>query len=299
MANKSLMGAVCASLFSVVTLAIQPAFALSFQTDAFRDTSSGTASDPQGPATTGSILSEVLVPFSDASDAFFSGGQGFARGAANDTGAGAVGVDSAFFSGDPAINTLTATSILTSEITNTTGGVVPFAYDFFLPGPTLTISDFAGLADTDDPTIEVFFDFRVLLDFGSGFGPASIVSQGLLTGGIAGHTLGTAGTDPLGSTFFVDGTFPNNIFGYQFDDLNGSVTGFLADGATVGVRSEMFLRLRGPGFETGGAANIGDPLDLSAGAFSGTLSIVPVPAAVWLFGSGLIGLIGIARRKKS
>ena len=28
------------------------------------------------------------------------------------------------------------------------------------------------------------------------------------------------------------------------------------------------------------------------------LTVVPVPAAVWLFGSGLIGLIGIARRKK-
>lgn len=28
-------------------------------------------------------------------------------------------------------------------------------------------------------------------------------------------------------------------------------------------------------------------------------SVVPVPAAVWLFGSGLLGLIGIARRKKS
>ena len=27
--------------------------------------------------------------------------------------------------------------------------------------------------------------------------------------------------------------------------------------------------------------------------------VVPVPAAFWLFGSGLIGLIGIARRKKS
>ena len=26
---------------------------------------------------------------------------------------------------------------------------------------------------------------------------------------------------------------------------------------------------------------------------------VPVPAAVWLFGSGLIGLVGIARRKKA
>jgi hypothetical protein len=28
-------------------------------------------------------------------------------------------------------------------------------------------------------------------------------------------------------------------------------------------------------------------------------TLVPVPASVWLFGSGLIGLIGIARRKKS
>ena len=28
-------------------------------------------------------------------------------------------------------------------------------------------------------------------------------------------------------------------------------------------------------------------------------SAVPVPAAVWLFGSGLLGLIGIARRKKA
>ena len=29
------------------------------------------------------------------------------------------------------------------------------------------------------------------------------------------------------------------------------------------------------------------------------VSIVPVPAAVWLFGSGLIGLVGVARRKKA
>ena len=28
-------------------------------------------------------------------------------------------------------------------------------------------------------------------------------------------------------------------------------------------------------------------------------TVVPVPAAVWLFGSGLLGLIGISRRKKS
>lgn len=30
-----------------------------------------------------------------------------------------------------------------------------------------------------------------------------------------------------------------------------------------------------------------------------TVSAVPVPAAVWLFGSGLVGLIGIARRRRT
>ncbi len=30
-----------------------------------------------------------------------------------------------------------------------------------------------------------------------------------------------------------------------------------------------------------------------------SVSAVPIPAAVWLFGSGLLGLIGVARRKKA
>lgn len=34
-------------------------------------------------------------------------------------------------------------------------------------------------------------------------------------------------------------------------------------------------------------------------SFEGTVSTVPVPAAAWLFGSGLIGLIGITKHKKS
>ena len=31
----------------------------------------------------------------------------------------------------------------------------------------------------------------------------------------------------------------------------------------------------------------------------GDVATVPVPAAVWLFGSGLLGLVGVARRKAS
>ena len=31
--------------------------------------------------------------------------------------------------------------------------------------------------------------------------------------------------------------------------------------------------------------------------YDGDVSAVPIPAAVWLFGSGLLGLIGVARKK--
>lgn len=46
-----------------------------------------------------------------------------------------------------------------------------------------------------------------------------------------------------------------------------------------------------------GATGIGINPAFIAG--SAQISAVPVPAAVWLFGSGLIGLVGIARRKRS
>ena len=42
-----------------------------------------------------------------------------------------------------------------------------------------------------------------------------------------------------------------------------------------------------------------DLLDATAGHFLVRASVVPVPAAVWLFGSGLLGLVGMARRKQS
>jgi len=37
----------------------------------------------------------------------------------------------------------------------------------------------------------------------------------------------------------------------------------------------------------------------SGNAIMTNVAVVPVPAAVWLFGSGLLGLVGVARRKKA
>lgn len=65
---------------------------------------------------------------------------------------------------------------------------------------------------------------------------------------------------------------------------------------------------------SGGGACNGNSLGMAGGPFPGSMptfngttaddfpvsggSAVPVPAAVWLFGSGLMGLVGVARRRK-
>lgn len=66
-------------------------------------------------------------------------------------------------------------------------------------------------------------------------------------------------------------------------------------------RSKTLLSLEGTGILTGAGF---DPTDatwtfstISATGYSMSVATVPVPAAVWLFGSGLLGLVGVARRK--
>ena len=58
-----------------------------------------------------------------------------------------------------------------------------------------------------------------------------------------------------------------------------------------------------PGYDFGNGhfaeLSVGDQDVLSWAVRDGDVSAVPVPAAVWLFGSGLLGLVGVARRKKS
>jgi hypothetical protein len=96
------------------------------------------------------------------------------------------------------------------------------------------------------------------------------------------HMGGTSGTSEQGDQT-VDGVLLTNVTGDMWTD-----TEIDADHAYT-----FFFRL-------GSQHNFLKTVTTNGWAVRvGDVSAVPVPAAVWLFGSGLLGLIGVARRKKA
>jgi hypothetical protein len=84
----------------------------------------------------------------------------------------------------------------------------------------------------------------------------------------------------FGASTLTGGTFDNSI-------LQANSTTALTSGATLTQFSTAGLN---GAFVSALGSEIGSP---------GTISAVPVPAAVWLFGSALIGMTSFARKKKS
>ena len=118
---------------------------------------------------------------------------------------------------------------------------------------------------------------------------------------------------------------------YTIDFQNSSVSIIFGSAITAtatqlqfdfSVAGDNYLLFQGPGPEdnnwcletSGGCSGTGDIREVIGTSNQGPVAqsvfynvtdkivfaqVVPVPAAVWLFGSGLLGLVGIARRKKS
>jgi hypothetical protein len=115
-----------------------------------------------------------------------------------------------------------------------------------------------------------------------------------------------------GSTLFNNPSEAGDVVFFAFEEL-GLGGSYAFDGVTVmvgtsgalsAVTGDLFVSGDGSAgdpmffdilFSDAAAFDMADTLTMSA-EFSST-SAVPVPAAVWLFGSGLLGLVGIARRK--
>ena len=80
---------------------------------------------------------------------------------------------------------------------------------------------------------------------------------------------------------------------------NSWISASFGNGAALGTASTMYMAAtNGAGNAALGNTYLGGMLDVMAnGNITVTNSAVPVPAAVWLFGSGLLGLLGIGRRR--
>ena len=264
------------------------ALAVTFATDAHIDG----ISDPQGPATIGTLTSQVL-DFT-ASDFEFAG-PALAGATANDSGGAALGVEGIFFFGQPFVP-MDASTTFADQFTNTTGIAQNYVYDFQISGASLAIADYAGMSNTVLPHPNSMFEIGVTasVDGNDDF----INSTATLAGGILSHNLATGGSDPLGSTFYSDPS--GNIFGYDFDTLNGQFTGVILPGDTLTIMADLSVSVETPGFETGGAAYIGDPFNTSIpGGFSSNLIITPVPEMeTWAMMMAGIGFMGWRLRRK-
>lgn len=130
-----------------------------------------------------------------------------------------------------------------------------------------------------------FNSVGTLGDFGTGW-----------MSGTNGNLLETLGYANSGIDM-INGGFGESIFNGAHDVSSSNVF----ENGITGTVSEGYAQLvfhdLQPGWYvifTGGTNHAS-----GGGLYDVTVSAVPVPAAVWLFGSGLLGLAGIARRKRS
>jgi hypothetical protein len=90
--------------------------------------------------------------------------------------------------------------------------------------------------------------------------------------------------------FMGTGSDRTEIFTFSVTGIDDDTVYSYAIGSTLNPSSGEFFSARIAGFDmTNG---------VESAVFAGSTP-VPVPAAVWLFGSGLLGLVGIARRRRA
>ena len=114
------------------------------------------------------------------------------------------------------------------------------------------------------------------------------------TGLVGFPTSSTAVYDPFYAEF-VNGTFAGYIRGVQPGALDALGIVHLSFGTdSHGYTSNLFFYGLNRHFShnPGGSAVVGPPL------VTGPPPAVPIPAAVWLFGTALIGFVGMSRRTK-
>lgn len=223
---------------------------------------------------------------------------GSAIAASDQSGNSAVAVEGVFADAYGRFDMSATTSGLFTY-TNTSANTINFTYNFDIMGGEVAFADYAGISDSDYLSLNALTSASVSIVYSNGQLSDNFQITANLKGGSQGSVFDLYSEDnSVTANYFTDGS---SIFGYRLSDYAGLMSGSLGAGDSLKIYTRLEASVFGPDFETGARAIIGDPNNLSLkGGLTGEfeVSAVPVPAAVWLFASGLIGLVGFSRRKK-
>lgn len=293
--GKFLAILLCGALIGIGAAA--PAWCLEISTDAQYEVvdSGGTLWSDQDSdaATSGAVASQVIY-----SDNLFTGPDGMF----GMVGPSYIGMASAYadenanlaaratflaYQGEQSL-TFAAASYWAESFTATDPG--DYFWDFTLPNGALYFEDWsAGGAD-----LSASYLLEVVVN-----GNTVWTSSASLQGNASAFYYDTTGTALPGTWFGTAPPIPgdpnptsatDNYFGINYDTYNGHLyLGNFGPGEVFSVEVTAQLDVSGQGQECGATAYFGDP-----GA--PTPPAVPIPGAVWLLGSGMVGLAGLRRK---
>lgn len=102
-----------------------------------------------------------------------------------------------------------------------------------------------------------------------------------------------------GALAFVNGTALASTLTASGGNLTGGTVTLQATGATTGIVARGMIDIAAMTWTAVVVGTDGSLTPVAAGTITGgTVSAVPVPAAAWLFGSALVGLSTVARRRR-
>jgi hypothetical protein len=177
------------------------------------------------------------------------------------------------------------------------GGGTVGCFDF-TAGNNITIN--SGTATGFSGGITGLFGVGLITTTSTPFGPvetASVSGTGALNifdgSNLLTATLSWVDIATFGTASNLNTTGTANLSNITYAGANADLLALLNGGSGVNVLSFQFIP---PKTLTNLFTNSATTTSTS---FSGSIAPIPVPAAVWLFGSGLLGMVGIARRKIS